>query len=64
VFLLEINSKNSKPIQEIYAKFGSSFGKLEEYSRNSKSIQEKYVNLGCCIWEVSRKQSFRSSTSL
>jgi hypothetical protein len=44
VFLLEINSKNSKPIQEIYAKFGSSFGKLEEYSRNSKSIQDKSIN--------------------
>jgi hypothetical protein len=53
-----------KSIQEKYAKLGSSSGKLEEYSGNSKSIQEKSMNLGCSIWEVSRKWSFKSSTVL
>jgi hypothetical protein len=63
VFPLEINSTNSKSIQEKYAKLGSSSGKLEEYLGNSKPIQEKSMNLRCSIWEVSRKWSFESSTS-
>jgi hypothetical protein len=49
-FPLEMNSINSKPIQEKSMNLGSSSWFHSEYLRNSKPIQEKSMNLGSSSW--------------